>query len=169
MRKTRRVLGLAIAAALAVGCPSSSSGPTMFAITGECGPLPVTISSTLSLHGPCDLGPPGQFSLDAGLQIDIGQPCGPTPVGITADWIQNGSAIHSTFVGGAELPCVPDGGTATDITQPIPISGVFTYAGGTGPYSDATGTATADGGVTADFSAGGTLNANFSLTGSLTY
>src|SRR5450755_510474 len=168
MKTTGMVLGLAPAAALAVAC-SSTSGPTTFAINGECGPLPVNISSTLTLHGPCNLGLPGEFTLDAGLQIDIGQACGPTAVGITADWIQNGSAIHSTFVGGAQLPCVRDGGTATDLTQTIPFSGTFTYVGGTGIFSDATGSATADGGVVPDFAAGGSLNADFLLSGSLTY
>jgi hypothetical protein len=168
MKTNGMVLGLALAAALAVAC-SSSSGPTTFAISGECGPLPVSISATLSLHGPCNLGPPGEFSLDAGLQINIGEACGPTPVGITADWFQNGSAIYSSFTGGAQLPCVPDGGTATDLTQPIPFSGTFTYSGGTGAFADATGTAIADGGVIPDFSAGGSLNANFLLSGSLTY
>jgi hypothetical protein len=165
MRKTHVVLGLALAGVLAVAC-SSSSGPTTFTIAGSCGPLPVTPSNPLTLTGPCTLGAAGDFTLDAGLAIQIGQACGPTAVGITADWIQGTSAIHSSFTGGANLPCLPDAGT--DITQPIPISGTFTYAGGTGGFSDATGTALADGGVTANV-AQGTLTAQFSLTGSLTY
>jgi hypothetical protein len=169
MKTTGVVLGLALAAALAVACSSSSSGPTVFAVSGECGPLPVTIATPLQLHGPCNLGPPGEFGLDAGLQIIIGQSCGPTPVGINADWIQGGSVIHSSFTGGAQLPCVPDGGTATDLTQTIPFSGTFIYLGGTGAFSDATGSATADGGVIPDFAAGGSLNASFLLSGSLTY
>ncbi len=165
MRKTHVVLGLTLALAVAVAC-SSSSGPVTATISGACGPLPVTISSHLTLSGPCTLGSLGDFTLDAGLSIQLGQACGNTPVGITADWNQNGSLIHSTFAGGANLPCTADGGT--DITQPIPISGTFTYAGGTAAFSDATGTAFADGGVMANIAAGN-LSANFSLAGSLTY
>lgn len=163
MRTTGVVLGVALAAALVVAC-SSSSGPTSYTIAGSCGPLPVTISSTLLLSGPCVLGAPGDFSLDAGLAIDLGQACGPTQVGITADWIQGGSAIHSSFGGSATLPCLPDGGT--DITQPIPFTGTFAYLGGTGPYADAVGSATADGGVTASQTG---LSAGFSLSGTISY
>ncbi len=162
MRNTLVVLGLALAGVLAVAC--SSSGPVTLAITGGCGPLPVAISSHPTLSGPCALGAAGDYTLDAGLTIDLGQACGHTSVGITADWIQPSALIHSSFAGGANLPCLPDGGT--DITMPIPISGTFTYAGGTGAFSDATGSAVADGGVTASNSG---LSAQFTLTGSLTY
>jgi hypothetical protein len=169
MTKTRLVLGLALAGVLAVAC-SSSTAPVTATIAGACGPLPVNIASTFTLSGPCDLGSLGTFAIDAGLQINIGQACGNTNVGITADFAQNGTVIHSGFTGGANLPCPLDGGTMADITQPIPISGTFTYAGGTGAYSDASGTAFADGGVTPNFSGeGAALNVSFTLAGSLTY
>jgi hypothetical protein len=163
MTKTRLVLGLALAGVLFVAC-SSSTAPVTATIAGSCGPLPVNIARVLTLSGPCDLGSLGEFTLDAGLSIDLGQACGNTAVGITADYAQNGTVIHSGFTGGANLPCLPDGGT--DITMPIPFSGTFTFAGGTGAFSDATGSAFADGGVTATESG---LTAQYSLAGSLTY
>jgi hypothetical protein len=169
MKTTHVVLGLAAALAVAVACSSSPSGPVQYTIAGACGPLPVVIANPLSLTGPCNLGTAGAFTLDAGLAITIGASCGHTNVGMTADWEQGGSAMHSTFTGGANLPCVMDGGTATDLTQPIPISGTFTYSGGTGGFSDATGSAFADGGVVANLAAGGSLSASFSLAGSVTY
>jgi hypothetical protein len=165
MRKTRVLLGLGLAAAAVVAC-SSSSGPTTYVVSGACGPLPVTIANPLMLNGPCNLGAAGNYTLAATLQIELGRGCGNTQVGITANWVQGSSEIASTFGGGANLPCLADGGV--DLLAPIPISGTFTYDGGTGTFATATGSAFADGGVTANISTE-SLNANFSVVGSLTY
>jgi hypothetical protein len=165
MRKTHVVLGLTLAAALAVACSSSSSGPTSYAISGTCGPLAATLHGTaIELGGPCDLGPAGAYTLDAGLLVNLGA-CGDTPVSITADWIQSSTAlIHSTFTGQADVPCKADGGI--DITQPIDVGGTFTYSGGTGTFADATGAADAGGAVTASLAG---FTANLALSGTLSY
>ncbi len=165
MRKTSVVVGFALAAALVV--VACSSGPTTYSISGSCGPLGAAFSTVdphvILLSGPCNLGPAGQYTLDAGLTANIGA-CGNTPVAISAQWIQGSAYINSTFSGEADVGCTDAG--MTDLTQPITVGGTFTYSGGTGSFSDATGTAVADGGVTA--SATG-FTADLGLTGSLTY
>jgi hypothetical protein len=164
MKKTHVVLGLTLMMALAVAC-SSSSGPTTYVISGTCGPLPATLVGTaIDLSGPCALGPAGSFTIDAGLLVNLGG-CGPTPVSITADFIQSSSAlVHSTFNGQANVGCNDAG--HTDITQPIAVSGTFVYSGGTGAFDDATGAADAGGAVTASLTG---FTANLALSGSLTY
>jgi hypothetical protein len=164
MKKTHVVLGLTATLALAMAC-SSSSGPTTVAISGTCGPLAATLNGTaIELGGPCALGPAGNFTIDAGLLVNLGA-CGDTPVAITADFIQSSSAlVHSAFSGQADIPC-NDAGTI-DLTKPIVVAGTFSYAGGTGIYSDATGAADAGGAVTASLSG---FSAELALTGSLTY
>ncbi|MGO8971092.1 MAG: hypothetical protein ACLQDQ_16150 [Myxococcaceae bacterium] len=161
MMKTCVVMGLALAAALVAAC---SSGPTTYTINGSCGPLAAEISSEILLSGPCNLGPAGQYTLDAGLAVNIGA-CGNEPVTIAAQWIQGSSYINSSFTGAAVIGCKPNDG-GTDLTQPITVAGVFTYSGGTGTFSDATGTAAVDGGVTASNTG---LTATLGLTGTLTY
>ena len=166
MKETSVVVSLALAAALAAACSSTTltptdAGPQTYVISGTCGPLPVEITNPLLLTGPCDLGAAGEYTLDAGLMIQIGH-CGATPVQITADWIQGSSVLHSTFVGNAEVPC--DAG----VSGTFPIGGTFTYAGGTGPFVDATGSADVDGGVAYDTNPA-IGPANLTLSGSLTY
>ncbi len=164
MKKTHVVLGLTLVTALVVAC-SSSSGPTTFAISGTCGPLPATLVGTsIALNGPCALGAAGNYTLDAGLSVNLGT-CGNTPVAITADFIQNSSAVlHSSFSGQADVPCNNSG--TIDLTKPIVVGGTFIYSGGTGPYVDASGAADAGGAVTA---AAAGFTANLALSGSLTY
>jgi hypothetical protein len=164
MKKTHMVLGLTATLALAMAC-SSSSGPTTVAISGTCGPLSATLNGTaIELAGPCALGPAGNFSIDAGLLVNLGA-CGDTPVAITADFIQSSTAlVHSTFSGQADIGCNDAG--KTDITQPITVAGTFTYSGGTGIYADATGAADAGGAVTASLTS---FTAELALSGSLTY
>jgi hypothetical protein len=165
MRKTHVVLGLAVATALAVACSSSSSGPTTYAISGTCGPLNAQLVGTaIALSGPCALGPAGNYTLDAGLLVNLGA-CGETPVAITADFIQSSTAlVHSTFSGQAAIPCNDAG--SIDITKPIDVGGTFLYSGGTGVFVDATGSADAGGAVTASLSG---FTAELALSGSLTY
>jgi hypothetical protein len=164
MKKTHVVLGLTLVTALVVAC-SSSSGPTTYAIQGTCGPLPATLVGTaIELSGPCGLGPAGNYTIDAGLLVNLGG-CGITPVAITADFIQSSTAlVHSTFAGQADVGCNDAG--HTDITQPIAVSGTFIYTGGTGAFVDATGAADAGGSVTASLTG---FSANLALSGSLTY
>jgi hypothetical protein len=164
MMKTRVVLGLAVATAVAVACSSSSSGPTTYAISGTCGPLNAELVGTsIALSGPCDLGPAGNYSIDAGLLVNLGA-CGDTPVSITADFIQSSSSlVHSTFSGQADIPCT--NGTI-DLTKPIDVGGTFTYNGGTGTFVGATGSADAGGAVTASLTG---FSANLALSGSLSY
>jgi hypothetical protein len=164
MRKTHVVLGLAVAAALAVAC-SSSSGPTTYAISGTCGPLNAQLNGTsIELSGPCALGAAGNYTIDAGLLVNLGA-CGETPVAITADFIQSTTALlHSTFSGQADIPCTDN--QTIDFTKPIVVGGTFLYSGGTGVFVDATGAADAGGAVTASLTS---FSAELALTGSLTY
>ena len=169
MRKTYVVAALALAAAVAAACSSTTgpadAGPTTYTIAGGCTNLPVTLSgASVTLSGICDLGPQlGDFVLDAGLGISLGA-CGDAGVTITADWTQGSSVLYSTFTGNADVPCSA-GNSGT-----IPIDGTFTFAGGTGPYSDATGSAALDGGVAFGTSPTVPIGpVDFSLTGSLTY
>jgi hypothetical protein len=164
MKKTHVVLGLTLLTALVVAC-SSSSGPTTYAISGTCGPLPATLVGTaIELTGPCALGPAGNYTIDAGLLVNLGA-CGNTAVAITADFIQSSSAlVHSTFSGQASIPCTESG--TIDLTKPIDVGGTFIYSGGTGAFVDATGAADAGGSVTASLTG---FSADLALSGSLTY
>jgi hypothetical protein len=167
MRKTHVVLGLAFAAALAVAC-SSTSGPATFTVEGTCGPLAAVLGAggTISLSGPCNLGSAGDYTIDAGLSVNLALCTGVTgpvtsPVSISAQFIQSSTAVlNSSFVGAADITC-PLG------PQTIGVGGTFTFAGGTGPYVDATGTAIADGGVVVSDVGG--FSATLGLNGSLTY
>ena len=163
MRMTRAVLGLAFVAGAVVAC-SSSSGPTSYLVSGACDPLSATLVGTsIQLTGPCTLGPAGDYTLDAGLLVNLGA-CGDTPVAITADFIQSAGVLYSTFSGQADIPCKADGGI--DLLSPIDVGGTFTYVGGTGPFVDATGSADAGGTVTASLSG---FSANLNLSGNLSY
>jgi hypothetical protein len=168
MRKTHVVLGLALAGALAVACSSSSSGPTTFTVAGTCGPLAAVLGAggTIALNGPCNLGAAGDYTIDAGLSVNLALCTGVTgpvtsPVSISAQFIQSSTAVlNSSFVGAADITCPL-------APQTIGVGGTFTFAGGTGPYVDATGTAIADGGVVVSETEG--FSATLGLNGSLTY
>ncbi|HXX32340.1 MAG TPA: hypothetical protein VEJ89_16685 [Myxococcaceae bacterium] len=148
------VLGL-VAAAVAGACSSST---TTYAVNGTCGPLAIGSSGVLfTIAGPCDLGQAGNFAIAATVDVTLGA-SGAVPVSIDAGFVQNGYVLYSKFSGTAD---VPDSGL---LTTPIGISGTFTFQGGTGQFSDATGTAAADGGVNL-----GTTSANLTLVGSVTY
>ena len=166
MTKTRVVLGLMLAAVVAVAC-SSSSGPTTYAITGGCSDVVVGFAGrAITLSGPCNLGAAGQYTIGvSSLPVNLGA-CGPTAVPATnALWTQGTSVLSSTFTGNANIPC--DGGVI-DLTQPITLSGAFAYDGGTGPFVDASGIgAVADGGVTT--TTGITFTASLPVSGSLSY
>lgn len=150
---TRRTIVVLVGAAAAVAACSSSS---TYGINGTCGPLTIGNSGTLiTVAGPCALGGAGNFTLAAALDVTLGT-TGSVPVSADAGFAQGGNVLFSKFSGTAVVPTV--------LTDPIPIEGIFTFQGGTGGYSDATGSATADGGV--NFVAG---QANLLLNGSVTY
>ncbi|HMK72931.1 MAG TPA: hypothetical protein VK454_06310 [Myxococcaceae bacterium] len=154
--KARSVLVLlGLAAAVAVAC--SSSSPTTYTIDGTCGPLTVGSSGAVfTVHGPCALGQAGNFTLGASLNVTFGADGG-VPVSIDAGFAQGGNILYSTFNGIADVPGNP-------LSAPIIINGAFNFSGGTGPYADATGHATADGGV--DLAG---LTASLNLVGSVSY
>lgn len=166
MRMTHVVLGLAAAAALAIAC-TSSSGPMTYVVSGTCDPLNATLKGTaIALSGPCNLGAAGDYTLDAGLSVNLATCDGGTyvvinPVAIQAQFIQSSNGtLNASFVGTASISC-PLG------PETIPVAGTFTFAGGTGSYTDATGTATVvDGGVVVTDTG---FSASLGLTGSLTY
>jgi hypothetical protein len=148
------VMLLGISGAVALAC---SSGPTTYAIDGTCGPL--TIGNTgvlITVAGPCTLGAAGSFAIAAALDLPVGAPAGPTPISIDAGFVNSNGTLLSRFAGTADIPAA--------LTDPIEITGTFTFSGGTNIYADATGSATADGGV--DFVGG---SASLKLLGSVSY
>jgi len=153
--KRRTILVLVGAAAVAVAACSSST--STYGINGLCGPLAIGSSGTLiTVAGPCALGGAGNFTLAAALDVTLGA-TGAVPVVADAGFVQGGNVLFSRFNGSADVPTNP-------LTTPITIAGTFTFQGGTGGYSDATGSATADGGVNL-----GAGQANLLLNGSVTY
>ena len=170
MRKTYVVLGATLAAALAVACSSTPLGPVSYVIDGGCPSLPVSLvvqsdgGTDVVLNGACNLGPAGAYTLSAALPITIGA-CGAQAVSISATWTQSSTAVlDSTFSGVAVVGCSDAG--LIDVPT-IPISGTFTFASGTGVFTDATGSALTDGGVAVGQTAFGP--AVLTMTGSLSY
>ncbi len=145
MRKTYVVLGATLATALAVACSSTPLGPVLYIIDGGCPSVPVDIVGTnVTLNGSCNLGQAGAYTLSATLPITIGA-CGPAPVSIIATWTQSSTEVlYSSFSGAAFVGCNDAGNI--DVTN-IPLSGIFTFDGGTGQFADAFGAAVTDGGV----------------------
>jgi hypothetical protein len=152
--KTRYVLGLVGAATVVIGACSST---TTYNIAGLCDPLTVASdpldSSKLDITGPCNLGPAGDFGLEAVVGFVPGADAS-VPLSIDAGFVQGGAVLYSTFSGNANI-----GATF------VRIGGTFTFNGGTSQFSDATGSATVtDGGV--DLT---TLKASLLLSGSVSY
>jgi hypothetical protein len=165
MKVSTYILGVAIAATLVVACSSSTTPATTYAIAGVCGPLKVVQNTaaatpTLNVDGGCALGPAGNFVLETQVPFQPGA-SGSITVDAGAAFIQGTDVLSSNFAGQAN---VHTSGT----TANVDLSGTFTYSGGTGKFSDATGSASADGGIVVDsttLSITGSLN----LTGSVTY
>jgi hypothetical protein len=153
--KTRyAVMLLGISGAVAIAC---SSGPTSYAIDGTCGPLTIgNVGTLFTVAGPCTLGAAGDFAIAAALDAPLGGPPGPRPVSIDAGFVNSNGTLLSRFAGTADVPA--------SLSDPIEIAGTFTFSGGTNIYADATGNATADGGV--DLVGGST---SLKLLGSVSY
>ncbi len=166
MKKTYLVAGLALAAGAAV--VACSSGPTTYSFTGGCTGVTVSLGAGgVQLSGPCTLGSAGSYTIGvAALPVSIGT-CGHTLVPSTiATWTQGSSALYSTFVGAADVPCTDAG--VIDLSKVIGLNGLFVYDGGTGTFTTATGAAVvADGGVTT--TDGRTFTATLPVAGALTY
>jgi len=153
--KTRYVLGLVgCAAVLAAACSSK----TTYTVNGLCGPLVVASDpvnpALLDISGPCQLGPAGDFSIGAAIGFNAGA-VGGVPVAADAGFIQGGAVLFSTFNGTANIASPPTSAS---------IDGTFTFNGGTSQFSDATGSAVADGGIDLI-----TFKANLFLNGTVSY
>lgn len=145
---------LLLGIAVAVAC-----GKTTYTVSGSCPDLQVSIfmSGGLNLAGPCDLGPAGKFTFATNINSLTLNTVNQISIDGGLVSVSNASVLYSKFEGTLDLRNF----FTADF---FPIVGTVTFNGGTGPYSDATGSAAVDGGW--DTNAG---TVSLLLNGSLSY